>query len=94
MPFPKREVKSQLLLKFEFVEVEGSNHEAVAFYYEGKKIATTRFSRGSNQDIGDKLLKVMARQVRVETLNFFKKMIECTNSLEDYTERLRELSYI
>lgn len=99
MPLKKGEIESKLLSKFGFQWVESSgrgSHERLAFYHEGRKIATTGFSRGfrKNEDLDDSLCKVMAREVRVQTLNFFKGMINCPNSLDDYRNRLREQGYI
>lgn len=94
MPYSKRRVKRELIRKFGFEEVEGSKHEAIAFYYCGEKVATTRFSRGSVRDIDNNILNFMAKEVRVYRLGFFKDMIDCPKSLEDYINRLKELHYI
>ena len=94
MSMRKREIRRTLLRKFSFQEVPGSRHEAVAFYFGNEKIATTRFSRGSGSDIGDDLLAVMAKEVRVCQLRFFREMIDCTRSYDDYVGRLREGGYI
>jgi len=83
-----------LISKFGFMEVSGSRHEAVAFYYAGRKIATTRFSRGSRTEISDALLSVMAKEIRVQTLAFIKKMLDCTKSKQEFIDRLRELGFI
>jgi hypothetical protein len=66
MPMPSRDVRRMLMNKFDFEEVKGSKHDAVAFVFEGKKIATTRFSRAA-RDIGDSILKQMAKQVWART---------------------------
>jgi len=94
MPISKARVRRQLLQKFGFEEVRGSRHEAIAFFYDGQKVATTRFSRGSRREIDDDLLKVMAREVRVSNLSFFKGMIDCPKSLDDYIEKLKQGGYI
>lgn len=64
------------------------------FFMGGRKIATTRFSRGSGKDIGDALLGRMAQEVRVRNLGFFKGMIDCPKSLDDYVDSLRDTGYI
>ena len=94
MPISKKEIKKGLSGKFGFREVEGSRHEAIAFFYNEQKIATTRFSRGGSDDIGDMLLKVMAREIRVQRLSFLKEMIGCTKNLNDYINLLREEGYL
>lgn len=82
---------------FEWVVVNGRNpHERLAFYFEGKKIATTGFSRSfrPNTDIDDTLITPFMREVRVQTAKQFKGMINCTVSLENYISILREQGYI
>ena len=94
MPLAKRKVKRQLLVELRFQEVQGSKHEAVAFFHGGHKVATTRFSRGSGRELDDTLLKVMAREVRVFNLSFFKDMIDCPRTLDDYVKKLGEAGYL
>ena len=94
MPLAKQKVKDQLLEKFGFQEVEGTRHERVAFFYNGKKIATTGFSRGSNKDLYDDLLGIMAKEIFVFNLGFFKGMIVCTKSRLDYLGKLNDGGYI
>lgn len=90
MPLSSREVRSALMNKFQFQPVQGSRHEAVAFFYEGKKVATTRFSHGRDRQIGDDLLRRMATEIMVHNLRFFKEMIGCTKSLDDFIMRLHD----
>jgi hypothetical protein len=90
VPLPQRDVKDALLNKFGFQEVQGRNHDGMAFYYEGKRVATTWFSRASGRVIQDDILQQMARQIGVSTLSFFKGMITCSKSLDDYVQHLRE----
>lgn len=91
----KRLIQQTLQSKFLYVEEPGTKHDRIAFYYEGKKVATTGFSRGAGPDISDpSLLAVMAKEVRVNQLSFLKQMIECTRSYDDYIKRLREGRYI
>ena len=85
-----RDMKALLMTKFGFAEVPGSKHDAVAFFYEGTKVATTRFSRGSGVEIDDNLLSVIAKyEVRAGTLGFLKGMLQCSNGPEDYLAQLR-----
>jgi hypothetical protein len=91
----KRVMKQTLQGKFHYVEEPEAKHDRIAFYHNGKKVATTGFSRGAGPDIGDpSLLAQMAKEVRVNQLSFFKRMIECTRSYDDYIKRLREGRYI
>ena len=94
MPFEDTEVKRLLVQKFEFEETQGKKHDAYAFYYNGKKIATTRFSRGSRIVIGDSLLQMIAREIQVHRLGFVKGMFSCTNSRDDYIAELQRQGLI
>ncbi len=90
---PKKKLRKALTGKFGFEPVEGTRHEALAFHYRGKKVATTRFSRGSRSgDIGPSLLRMIARQIRLESpgaLPTLYGMVECSESLANYLEKLK-----
>jgi len=90
----KQSLRNELKRKFDFQEVPGSKHEAIAFFYGGKKIATTRFSRGSGKDLDNDILKLIAREVRVDKLSNLKEMIDCTKSQEDFLDILREKKFL
>lgn len=94
MALKRTEVEEKLLHKFGFEPVDGTRHDAVAFFYDGRKIATTRFSRGMKGDVSPDILKAMAEEVRVVTLSYFKEMITCTKSKDDYIRFLREQGWI
>jgi hypothetical protein len=94
MPFSSGDVKRILLRKFQFQETQGTKHDAFSFFYNGKKVATTRFSRGANVQISDALLSQMAKEIRVGNLRFFREMISCTNSYEAFVHKLKEGGYI
>jgi hypothetical protein len=96
VPLLQRDVKDALLKKFGFQEIQRkrSKHDGLTFYHEGRRVATTWFSRASGRTIQDEILKQMAEQVGVYTLNFFKGMITCSKSLDDYVQRLRERDII
>jgi hypothetical protein len=80
----KSELRSCLIKKFGFSEVQGSKHEAVSLYLEGKKVATTRFSRSAKKkDLDDQILKLIAREIWVQT-NYLKKMVGCKISKDEY----------
>lgn len=90
MTFSKRDIQKRLTQKFKFEPVEGSRHEAFALFQNGKKVATTRFSRGANEPLGDNLLKLMARELGVHRVSFFREMLICTKSQEDYLALLKK----
>ena len=87
MAIKKRDLYQCLLTKFGFEEVSGSRHEAVAIVVEGRKIATTRFSRAGHE-ICNQILTMMARQLWVQ-LGFLKKMYGCSKDRDDYLDHLR-----
>lgn len=94
MPLDKQKVKNTLLEKFEFQEVEGTKHERIAFFHNGKKVATTGFSRGTGRDLGESLLKIIANEILVSNLGFFKEMIICTKSRQEYLRKLNDGGFI
>jgi hypothetical protein len=97
MAYPRDDVKRALIQKFSYVEKPSSRapHQKFEFFFGGKKVAWTQFSRGRNRDLGNNLLTIMARtQIGVGTLNFFKQMIDCTKDYDDYVDRLRETGRI
>jgi predicted RNA binding protein YcfA (HicA-like mRNA interferase family) len=96
MAYKAKEVRRLLLTKFGFQEVKESGHDAVAFFYVDKKIATTRFSRGSKagDEITDSLLKQIAKQTRVNQLRFLKVMLDCTQDYDAYVAKLKEDRFI
>ncbi len=86
MPIPKEMIRARLIRKFGFVDVEGSKHEALTLYIDGHKVATTRFSR-SHQEISDKILSIIARELWVQSKDL-RQMCECTKSRDDYLQHL------
>lgn len=82
MPIPKDRLRTCLIGKFRFEEVPGSKHEALSLFVDGRKVATTRFSR-SYSEINDTILKMIAREIWVQ-LKYLKQMYECTKSRDDY----------
>lgn len=87
MPYKKREVRASLLKKFGFIEDEGTKHERVVLYVEGRPVATTVFSRG-HREISDDILREVADQIGVN-LSALKRMIGCTIDREEYLRRLQ-----
>ena len=92
MPKAKRDLRRCLIQKFGFSEVAGSRHDAVSLMVDGKKVATTRFSR-SVQEIDDIVLGLIARELWVN-LNALKRMCECTISRDDYLQMLRRAGHL
>lgn len=91
MTFKKQYIIDKLINKFGFCQVEGAKHEAYALYCGDCKIATTRFSRKLNSDdISDDILGMMSKELGVNQLGFFKRMLGCTRSNAEYRELLQK----
>jgi hypothetical protein len=93
VPIPKADLQRALVRKFAFEAVPGSKHEAHTLKVDGKKVATTRFSRGlRSEDLGPALLRQIALQLRLdsEPLKKICGMVECSVSQEDYLRELRD----
>lgn len=89
----KSALRSCLIRKFGFKEVEGSKHDAVTLYEDGRKVATTRFSRSKKiKELDNQILKLIARELWVQT-NYLKKMYGCTISKEEYLLFLQKNGY-
>jgi len=90
MPINKLDLQTCLRTKFGFEVVEGSLHDAMALFYNGKKVATARFSRGQ-REIYDDILTIMARELFVN-LGYIKRMKGCTKSRDDYIAHLQSIN--
>jgi hypothetical protein len=93
MPHRFREVRDSLIDKFGFSVPTGrsSDHKWVELVIPGLPVIATRVSHGRGE-IGRKLEGKIARQVRVRN-QFFRGMIDCTNSSEEYQRQVREDPY-
>ncbi len=92
MAIAKNDFRKCLLKKFEFQEVSGRKHEALSFFVNGKKVATTRFSR-SHKVISDSILRQIARQLWVQ-LSYLKQMYGCTKGADEYLVHLKKNGYL
>ncbi len=76
------------LQKKGFQERQG-DHAFYHLFVDGKKtVVSTKISHGE-KDIGDKLLGMMARQVRL-TRKQFGELVDCPMSAEEYVAILRK----
>lgn len=94
MPLSSDDVLSQLLKKFHFEKASGTRHDTYTLIINGRRAATTRFSRGRRRTLPDSLLRTMAREVHAPSLAFFRDMIECTVSEAAYLEHLRQAGHL
>ncbi len=86
-------IESRLLSKFEFHEAHGRSHDHK--WYElilpGLPVISTKISHGKNE-VDKNIESKIARQLRVRT-QYFRGMIECTNSREDYYKQVKDAPY-
>ena len=68
------------------------HHHFFEFYYNEKLIVSTRTSH-NGQDIDDYLISAMSKQCKVRK-DFFKELVTCTKTQNDYEEELRQQGLI
>jgi len=85
-----RDVETILLTKFESSESRNraDDHRWVELKLPGVPTIRTFFSH-ARQDIGDELWKTIASQLKVRA-QYLDGMIDCTNSRDDYYEKVRD----
>ena len=73
-----------------FRQDDGDHHWYFYWTAEGKKTTVrTKTSHGSTKDLGDGLLKEMARQVRVTKLQFLE-LVDCAMTREEFEGALMD----
>jgi len=84
MPFKPNQIEKALLNKFEFAPSlhKATDHRWYELRRPGRKTILTKLSH-SGKDVGKELEPKIARQLEVTT-PFFREMIRCTKSKEDY----------
>ena len=88
MAIKKRTLIRTLETKLGFVFIGGAKHDAYTCVVSGKRIATARVSRG-HKEISDSILRQIAKQLWI-TLAELKRLIDCSMTLDEYLERLRQ----
>lgn len=89
MAYKPKFIEDRLLNKFQFskAETRSSDHKWYELKLEGLPVIVTKVSH-SKKDIGNALQGKIARQLRVRG-KFFKDMMDCTKSREDYCNVVR-----
>ena len=91
MPKDAKDVASGLQRKG--FEPRQGDHAFYHLYVQGKKTAVfTKISQGE-KEINDRLLGMMARQVRLSRKQFFE-LVECPLSLDEYLKHLQKAGVI
>ncbi len=90
MPLKTRDVISQLQSKFHFSlsNTRSDDHLWYELKIPGLPVIATKVSHGKTE-IGDILLGMMAKQLRVRKA-FFAEMIQCTKSEQDYLNQVEK----
>lgn len=90
MPLDNREIERVLLSKFDFEVVrQKRRHRHLQLKIDGCAAVTTMLSH-SNQTLSRGLESTVAKQLKVQT-QFFREMIGCTKSREEYYRHLRNI---
>jgi hypothetical protein len=80
------------LLKKGF-SIRENDHTFYHLFIDGKKtIVSTKISHGE-KEIGDRLLGMMARQLRLTKRNFLD-LVDCPLTLDEYVKLLREAGVV
>jgi len=91
MPKSAKEVGAGL--KNKRFQLRENDHTFYHLYVNGKKtIVFTKISHGE-KEIGDRLLALMARQVKLNRKQF-ADLIECPLSYDDYVKHLRNEGHV
>ena len=89
----KRDVEAALKKKG-FQQDDGDHHWFIFWTADGKKTTVrTKTSHGSTKDLGDGLLKEMARQVHISKLQFLE-LVDCPMSREQYQGLLEDGGHV
>lgn len=87
-----REIKESLENKG--FSMSNADHKKYILFVKGTKTSVwTKVSHGSKSDIGDPLLSMMARQLRLRK-NQFLDLIDCPMSHDDYLIILHDNGHI
>ncbi len=90
---PKRDVEAALKKKG-FRQDDGDHHWFFYWTAEGKKTPVrTKTSHGGTKDLGDGLLKEMARQVRISKVQFLD-LVDCPMNRDQYQQLLKDGDYL
>jgi S-adenosylhomocysteine hydrolase len=94
MAVSRRGVERMLTNKLEMT-LDDRDHQVFLLVIEGRVIARTKLSRGSEKykTLGDDLVRKMAQQLRV-SMPVFRELESCTKSRDDYLQVLREHGFL
>lgn len=85
--------KHALLSKLQCRQDESDHHRYILYSEDGKTIlGSTKISHGPRHDLGDTLISLMSRQMRLGTKANFVGMVQCTLSREDCLAIIKSMS--
>lgn len=77
------------LLRKGFQSEWNSGHAYFYFYYKGQQThINTHFSNGSNEDIGDELLRRIKMQLKLDTIKEVARFLSCEMDEAEYQNKL------
>jgi hypothetical protein len=80
-------VRKMLVTKLGCIEVTGKDHYTYILHdASGKILSRTKVSLGAKHTIGDVLIPLMSRQIKLGTSANFVGMVNCSKSKEDCLE--------
>ena len=90
MPLKTRDLESKLVQKFGFSRAKShsDDHRWYQLDIAGCPTIATMISHGKGEELRDKLEGKIARQLWVR-VSFFREMINCTKSAEDYIRQVQ-----
>lgn len=89
MPLPRADVERALEQKLQMQRVD-SDHRRFYLVFDGRNILHTMTSHGTKyRELGDQLLGLMAKELRVPR-KFFVDLVRCTRSRDEYIDQLRQ----
>lgn len=92
----RRDLEHALARKGFRKEEASRNHRFWWFYYQGKKTHIfTKISRGSAyKDYGDDLLTKVKLQLRLDTIQQLRDLVDCSMTKQDYILHLKRKGII
>jgi hypothetical protein len=71
----------------EFREIPGGDHRILEYWADGQPRFRTKVSHGGSDDLDDRLIGEMAKQVHLKSRQFFD-FVKCRISKEQYRQML------
>lgn len=87
--YSNRELEAALLRKG-FILVPGGNHKRLVLAPAGKRLKVQTLDSHATYTVDDSLAAKIVKQLRMPGAQYLRRFVECSVSLNDYLENLRE----